>query len=119
MLKASGTGVKPDFNDFEVIDHGQTLRFGKYEASFDSVLYEMDPEYRRKLHKQRRGTERTFGASLRRLRIQRGLSRSEFVGLTAKAIARIERGEVEKPHAATLGIIAERLGVAVHEIESY
>ncbi len=118
-FEPSGDGTTPDFDDFEVIDYGQTLRFGAYEASVDAVLYEVDPDYRRRLHKQRRADEQSFGASLRRLRLQKGLSRDDFPGVSAKAIARIERGEVEKPHARTLRTIAERLGVSVDAIESY
>lgn len=37
-FKISGTGVVPDFNDLEVIDGGQTIRLGKYEAAVDSLL---------------------------------------------------------------------------------
>jgi transcriptional regulator with XRE-family HTH domain len=54
-----------------------------------------------------------------RLRKQRRLKRSDFAPISAKEIARIERNEVEKPHARTLETIAERLGVRPEEIESY
>ena len=63
--------------------------------------------------------DRSFGGALRRLRLQRGLSRSDFGDLTEKTLARIERGEVKEPHGQTLRIIAERLGVKPHEIQSY
>jgi DNA-binding XRE family transcriptional regulator len=119
MFPPSGDGTVPDFAEFEVTDHGQTLRFGSYEASFDAVLYEVDEDYRRRLNKERRAEERTFGASLRRLRIQRGLAREAFPGVSPKTIARIERGEVERPHGGTLKKIADALGVAVDEIETY
>lgn len=119
MFTPSGDGTQPDFEDFEVTDYGQTLRFGSYEASFDAVLYEVDSDYRRRLNKKRREEDLGFGASLRRLRLQRGFSREDFGGVSSKTIARIERGEVEKPHNSTLKAIAERLGVAVEEIESY
>lgn len=119
LFTASGDGTTPDFDDFEVTDYGQTLRFGNYEASFDALLYEVDDDYRRRLHKQRRAEDQTFGASLRRLRLQKGLSRDDFPGLSAKAIARIERGEVDKPHTETLLKIAQRLGGSVEDIRSY
>jgi transcriptional regulator with XRE-family HTH domain len=54
-----------------------------------------------------------------RLRKQRRTKRSDFAPISSKEIARIERNEVEKPHAKTLGIIAGRLGVRPEEIESY
>lgn len=84
-----------------------------------SFLYEADPEYRRKVKKNLLAEEQTFGASLRRLRIQKGLSRGGFGSLSSKTIARIERNEVEKPHGDTLRIIADRLGVEPDEIASY
>lgn len=109
----------PDFSQFAIIDYGQTIRFGEYEAAFDSLLYEFDPRFRQKLKKKRRESEQSFGASLRRLRKQRRLTRDDFTPLTAKTIARIERGEVSKPRGATLRIISDRLGVASEDIESY
>ena len=69
--------------------------------------------------KERQESEKSFGASLRRLRIQKRLSRSDFAPLAAKTIARIERNEIGKPHGKSLNTIAQRLGVAVDQIETY
>jgi hypothetical protein len=115
----SGAGVQPDFSRLSLADYGHTVRLGDYEASSDAVLYEADPEYRRKARKELLAEERTFGASLRRLRIQKGLSRCDFAPLSSKTVARIERSEVEKPHGETLRAIATRLGIEPDEIESY
>lgn len=114
---ASGPG--PDPCRFEITDHGQTIKLGAYEASAEAVLYEMDPEYRRRIKARRRAEERGFGASLRRLRIQRGLRQSDFPGISEKEIGRIERGEVEEPRSDTRKRLAERLGVRAEEIEEY
>ncbi len=116
---AAGDGTRPDFQDFSVTDYGQTLRFGRYEAATEAVLYEYDPDYRRHLKARRRAEDTGFGPSLRRLRKQRGLRRSDFAPLSAKTIARLERGEVEKPHGDTLAIIAKKLRVKPDEIEMY
>jgi hypothetical protein len=118
VFRASGTS-QPDFGRFELDDYGHTVRFGDYEAAADFILYEVDPDYRRRLRAWRRAEERGFGPSLRRLRIQRGLSRDEFPGISARTIARIEHGEVEKPHGSTLQVIASRLGVEAEQIEQY
>jgi hypothetical protein len=115
----SGDGTKPDFSKLAFADYGHTVSLGEYEASADGILYEFDPAYRQKLNKERRANQRNFGASLRRLRLQRQLKRSDFPGLTAKTIARIERSEVERPHGKTLEAIAKRLGVSADQIESY
>jgi hypothetical protein len=119
LFPKSGDGTAPDFTTLRLTDHGRTVTFGAYEAAADAILYELDPDYRRRLKKQRRQSERTFGASLRRLRKQRRLKRSDFVPVSSKEIARIERNEVDQPQARTLEIIAGKLGVRPGEIESY
>lgn len=112
--------VKPDFDDFEVIDWGNAIRFGEYEAATDAVLYENDPDYRRRLRRRRHTEDKTFGASLRRLRLQKALRQSDFEPeVSAKTIARIENNQVAKPHGRTLREIADRLGVKSDEIETY
>jgi hypothetical protein len=119
IFQESGDGTAPDFTRLRLADHGRTVALGDYEASADAILYELDPTYRRLLKKQRRQSERTFGASLMRLRKQRRLKRSDFAPISSKEIARVERNEVGKPHAKTLEAIADRLGVRSEEIESY
>lgn len=115
----SGDGIAPDFDDFAVTDGGQTVRFGKYEAAADAILYEYDAEYRRQKSKERLASERTLGASIRRLRKQRGLRREDFAPLAAKTLARIEQGRVKSHHAKTLATIAKVLGVKPDELETY
>jgi hypothetical protein len=119
IFAKSGDGTVPDFARLRLTDYGRTVALGAYEASADAILYELDAEYRRRLKKQRRQSERTFGASLTRLRKQRRLRRSDFAPVSSKELARIERNEVGKPHAKTLDAIADRLGVRPEEIESY
>jgi hypothetical protein len=119
LFEETADGVKPDFSDLSFTDYGHTVGLGEYEASSDAILYEIDAEYRRKLSKERQKSDRSFGASLRRLRLQKRLNRSAFAPLAAKTIARIERNEIEKPHGKSLEIIAHRLGVPVDQIETY
>ncbi len=119
IFEKSGDGTQPDFDRLRLTDHGRTVALGEYEAAADAILYELDAEYRRRLRKQRRQAERTFGASLMRLRKQARLRRTDFAPISAKEIARIERNEVEKPHAKTLTAIASRLNVRPEEIEHY
>jgi hypothetical protein len=38
--------LAPNFDEFSIIDHGLTLKFGEYEAAVDYVLYEHDPSYK-------------------------------------------------------------------------
>jgi len=119
FFEPSGNGVAPDFTRLSFTDYGHTVVFGEYEASADAILYETDVDYRRKLTKERKRNERSFGASLQRLRLQKRLKRSDFAGISSKTIARIERNEVEKPHGKTLETLAQRLGVPADQIETY
>lgn len=109
----------PDFAGLRLTDYGRTIALGDYEVAADAILNELDPEYRRRLEKRRRLSERTFGAARLRSRKQRRLKRSDFAPISLKEIARIERNGVEKPHAKTLEVIADRLGVEPEEIEHY
>lgn len=119
-FKVPGTGLCPDFHRFGIADYGHAIRLGKYEASTSSILYEYDAEYRRRMKKRRQASERTFGASLRRLRKQRRLRQEDFAPqVAAKTIARIEQGLVKKVHPGTLEKIADRLGVRPEEIKEY
>jgi hypothetical protein len=112
-------GTTPDFGELAFTDYGQTVRFGEYEASADGILYEFDADYRKRLEKTRLQEEKTFGASLRRLRLQRRLAQTDFAPLSEKTIGRIERNETPKPHGKTLSILARRLGVGAEEIAEY
>ena len=119
-LENKKTGARVDLvGAVHIGDQAYYEKLNRQFKKYDAVLYEMDEDYRRRLNNERRAEDRSLGASLRRLRLQRGLSRDDFPGVSAKSIARIERGEVEKPHAGTLRKVADRLGVAVKEIESY
>lgn len=118
-FKAHPKKPRPDFNDFEITDSGQTIRLGEYEAAADAILYEFDAAARRRLKARQVGQDTSFGGSLRRLRLQKGLSREDFGPISAKTVARIERGEVEDPRGETLDIIAQHLGVAPEQIRSY
>ena len=110
---------QPDWSRFQVTDCGQTLSMGDYEAAADAVLYEFDPVFRREAKSRLMQQDDSFGGALRRLRLQRGLRRNDFPPLSAKEIARIERGEVRKPRRNTLLALAERLEVGPDEIADY
>ncbi len=59
----------------------------------------------------------TSEASLRRLRKQRGLTRNEVPGVSAKEFTRTEQGKVT-PNAATVRKLGEALGVEPEDIAS-
>jgi len=111
--------ARPNVEDFEITDFGQTIRFGEFEAATGAVLYEFDPQARRRAKNRTIVEDQTFGGSLRRLRKQRGVRREDFEGISAKEIARLERGEIAKPHEETLRKIAKTLGVRPEELETY
>jgi hypothetical protein len=112
-------GPEADVSELAVTDFGQTVRLGAYEAATDAILYEFDEEFRRREKKRQLHADHSFGGGLRRLRLQKGLRQSDFPGITAKEIARIERGEVKKPHLRTLTAIAKRIGVSADQISTF
>ncbi|MFO0867343.1 MAG: helix-turn-helix transcriptional regulator [Pirellulales bacterium] len=119
-FEKSGNGTEPDFNAFSVIDCGQTVKLGDYEAAVDALLYEFDPEYRRAMSKKRLQEDRSFGAALRRLRKQRGLRREDFEpDVAAKTVARIEQGKVTRIQKSTLESLAKHLSVEPQEIDNF
>ncbi len=118
-FRARRGGPRPDFDAFGVTDFGQTVQLGSYEAAADAILYEFDAATRRRMRARELERDSSLGGAVRRLRLQRGLSRSDFAPLDQKTIARIERGEVQAPHADTLGLIAHRLGVEPASLGSY
>jgi hypothetical protein len=107
-----------DLKRLSIVDHGQTLRLGTYEISADAILYEFDENFRGRAKKRAIDTDDSLGGSIRRLRLQRGLLQTDL-GLPVKTIARIERGEVTRPHTATLRRIAGRLRVPLEKLGSY
>lgn len=119
-FETSGDGTAPDFNNFSVIDSGQTVQLGDYEAAVDSILYEYNSEYRRRISRKRLQEDQSFGASLRRLRKQRGLRRQDFEPhVSAKTIARIETGKVKRIQKKTRNALAERLSVEPEKIATF
>ncbi len=118
LFRPSGSAA-PDPTMLAVTDYGHTIKLGEYEASAEAILYEVDPEYRRRQNAKRLQDDKGFGPSLRRLRLQRHLKRTDFLSISSKTIARIERGETGKPHGKTLSVIASCLGVRPDEIESF
>lgn len=118
-FRAAAGGPRPVLEKVRVIDHGNALAMGAYEASMDALLYEQDPVFRRELRKRQLRTDTSFASSIRRLRLQRGLRRTDIPGLSEKQVARIERGETDRPHKGTLRSLARALEVPVDELGDY
>ncbi|MDG3004868.1 helix-turn-helix domain-containing protein [Paludisphaera mucosa] len=118
-FKAGEDGVEPDFGVLGFADEGDAVAFGGCEFAADVVLFEADPDFRRRLNKARREGARSFGASLRRLRIQKGLRRRDFAPIPAETIAGLERNVLGRPQKKVLAKIAARLGVEPERIENY
>jgi|SRR5579885_1996616 len=53
MSMFTGRPTTPDFEQFSITDYGQTLVFGPFEAAVDSVLYDLDPQYKSKVDANR------------------------------------------------------------------
>ncbi len=109
----------PNPSDLEIVDYGQGVRLGEFEAGTDTILYEFDPEFRRRRKENQLELDESLGGSLRRLRLMKGLTQDDFQPLTARTIRRIEQGKVEHPRRSTLEKIATRLGVEPDEITNF
>ncbi len=120
MFQPSGDAV-PDFTRFSVVDCGQTLKFGDYEATVESVLYQSDSAYRKRAKKNRVAQDDTFGGAFKRLRLLRGLTQQSFVGVGEREIRRIEANTVdpEKIHSETRKVLERYFGVGFDEIWKY
>ena len=118
-FEASNGGTRPDFSDFGLVEYGQAVHFGSYEAATSAILCDFDPDYRKRAKEREIGLNDSLGGSIRRLRLLRGLRQSDFPGISAKEVGRIERGEVEKPHPGTIKTIADRLGVSIGDLRTY
>ncbi len=118
-LRARSGGAIPDLSSLAIIDFGQTVRLGKYEASVDAILYELDPAFRKYAKANRVQRDNTLGGAIRRLRQIRNLPRTAFASVVSeKELARIETNKVN-PRDATLGKIAALLNVSSSEIATY
>jgi len=115
----SSSSPKADPQKFQVSDFGQTVKLGEFEAASDAILYEFDSDFRRRRKKELLKEDKSLGASIRRLRLQKNLRRDDFPGISAKTIARIERNEIGAPQAQTLAVIASRLDVKESDLGSY
>ncbi len=47
LFRSNKKGPMPEFDKFSIIDHGQTIKLGDYEASSSSILYDLDAEYKK------------------------------------------------------------------------
>ena len=118
MFKPSGVGLQPDFGRLSLTDYGHTVCLGEYEAAADAILYEVDAEYRRKPGRNSLPQE-DFWSVAAPFADSEGPVANRLRAAIAEDRGAIERSEVEKPHGETLRTIADRLGVAPEEIESY
>ncbi|HZP51960.1 BTAD domain-containing putative transcriptional regulator [Actinocrinis sp.] len=65
------------------------------------------------------GTGSAGHEQLRRLRLRSGLSQQELAeraGISVRTLRNLERGGVERPHAASVGRLAEALGVNANDL---
>lgn len=108
-----------DFSRLRLTDYGQTLEIGDHGVDVEAIFWTFDEDVRRRMKKRQLELDDSFGGSLRRLRLQQGLSQADFAPVSERQIRRIETGETEDPRQETIAVIAERLGVAPDKIPSY
>jgi hypothetical protein len=80
---------------------------------WNQFLQAVDPEELRKAQQRTEGYNKRYGAAIRKLREEAGLSQSMIEGLTERQLRRIEQGECRATRAA-LGTLAKAHGLAVN-----
>lgn len=115
-LEALGVGSPVDLGALAFEGRGLVVRLGNFTLATDRVLASMDSRYRRRTRKEILNLDGSFGARVRRLREGLKVPRTMFPGLSARTLARIERGESVRPRPGTLVIIARRLRVDIEEL---
>ena len=95
----------------ELSDDGTMLSCHGRNMSASEILAAVDPVFRREYRRRIWAQQRDLGSRIRHLRKLRHARREDFPGVTAKTVARIERGEIKNPQKETLRLIALHLGV--------
>jgi hypothetical protein len=117
IFKATSRGVKADFKNIEIMEYGHYIKLGEYEASVSGILYECDKNYRLRRKKERFDNEISFGACLRRYRIQKDIKQSDFKNTSEITIRRIEAGK--EPPKSRIDKILKELSLTEDELMSY
>lgn len=100
----------------ELSDDGTILSCHGRNILVVEVLATVDPVFRREYRRRMWAQQRDMGSRIRHLRKLRGARREDFPGVTAKTVARIERGEIKNPQKETLRLIALYLGMKPDEL---
>lgn len=108
--------------DAHPIDYGHTLAVADLEIATDAVLYEFDAQARRRMKRRLRNQQAGVGASIRRLRLQRGLRQADLAeraDLSRRQVGRIERGLASTPTPASLARIARALNTSADLLPTF
>lgn len=83
---------------------------GDVHIGLDALRYATNPGFRLQTDLRRLAFDRRFGAAVASIRIDRGLKRSGFSGVSSREVARIESGVVS-PRLETVGRLASAHGM--------
>lgn len=99
---------------FEISKSGSRLHWPDLDIdlSLESIEAAADPDVRASQGRQLRKAAKTYARAIRVLRQKHGLAQAAVVGLSDRAIRRIEQGE-RIPHLATLEKLAKAHGMGV------
>lgn len=88
--------------NFEIDPDGSFIFWPDLDVhlGWDQFLQAVDPEELRKAQQRTEGYNRRYGAAVRKVREEAGLSQSKIEGLTERQVRRIEQGECRATRAA-------------------
>jgi hypothetical protein len=87
---------------FEIDSDGSFLYWPDLDVhlGWNQFLQAVDPEELRKAHQRTEGYNKRYGAAIRKLREEAGLTQSKIEGLTERQLRRIEQGECRATRTA-------------------
>jgi hypothetical protein len=101
--------------NFEIDPDGSFIYWPDLDVhlGWNQFLQAVDPEELRKAQQRSEGFNKRYGAAIRKLREEAGLSQSKVQGLTERQVRRIEQGE-SRATSGALTALAETHGLEVN-----
>ena len=102
--------------NFEIDPDGSFIHWPDLDVhlGWNQFLQAVDPEELRKAQQRTAGFNERYGAAIRKVREEAGISQSKIEGLTERQLRRIEQGECRATTAA-LAALAKAHGLDVND----
>jgi hypothetical protein len=115
-IPALGTLDAEALKKLEVSSSGSRIHWedGDVDINLDTIRAVVDPAVREAHEAEARQEAAEYSSAIRQLRLEKGLKQSDFEGLTARQVRRLEAGDTV-PHIGTLRKLATAHQMAVQD----